>query len=134
MQESRLHKTTNVSSSFILRAVIGIILLCSLTSWIALYLFKIDLLEFLPKIQLCFFYSITKMPCPFCGMTRAFLAIGQLNFTKAFYFHPLSVIALVVMLIYLCSKKFPLWLQYKSWAYLFLLATIATWTIRLIRF
>lgn len=131
MQESKLDKAGNTSSSLILKAVIGIILLCSLASGIALYLFKIDLLKFSPKIQLCFFHSITGMPCPFCGMTRAFLAIGQLNFGKAFYFHPLSIITLVVMIVYLCCKKFPLWLQHKSWAYLFLFATIATWALRL---
>lgn len=132
MQESRLHKTINISSSLILKTIIGIILLCSLASGIALYLFKIDLLGLSPKIQLCFFHSITGMPCPFCGMTRAFLAIGQLNFTKAFYFHPLSIIILSTMIIYLCCKKFPLWLRHKTWAYLFLFVTIATWIFSLI--
>ncbi|MFA5271706.1 MAG: DUF2752 domain-containing protein [Candidatus Omnitrophota bacterium] len=132
MQESKLDKTANAPSSLILKAIIGIILLCSLASGVALYLLKIDLLRFSPKIQLCFFHSITGIPCPFCGMTRAFLAIGQLNFVKAFGFHPLSIIALAIMVIYLCAKKFPLWLQHRAWAYLFLFVTITTWALRLI--
>ena len=124
-------ETKSASSSLILRMITAAVLLCTFSSGIALYFFKIDLIDLCSRIPLCFFHSITGIPCPFCGMSRAFLALGQLNLPKAIYFHPLSVIALAVMIIYLCCKKIPRWLQHKAWAYLFLLATIITWTLRL---
>jgi len=132
MQQIIFHRIKNTPSSLILRLIAGTVLFCSFISGIALYFFKTDLINFSSKIPLCLFHSITGMPCPFCGMTRAFLAIGQLKFIKAFYFHPLSIIILAIMIIYLCGKKIPLWLQHKAWAYLFLLATITAWGLSLI--
>lgn len=127
MQTNLLYRLKNVSSFLTLRAIICAILFCTFISGIAFYLFKINLID----LSLCLFHSITGLPCPFCGMTRAFLAIGQLNFSKAFYFHPLSLVLLAIMVIYLCYKKIPLWLKHKVWAYLFLFATVATWTLQL---
>ncbi len=126
-------KKVAVSSSLILRTLSGIILLCSLASGIALYLFKVDLLELLPKTHFCLFHLITGFACPFCGTTRAFLAMGQLKLMEAISFNPLSVILLVVMVIYLCFKKIPSWLQHNAWAYLFAFTAIMVWAIRLFR-
>lgn len=124
-------KVAAISSSLILRTLCGIILLCSFASGIALYFFKIDFLNLLPKTYFCFFHLLTGFDCPFCGSTRAFLALGQLKLMKAISFNPLSLILMAVMIIYLCFKKIPLWLQNKAWAYLFVLVVIITWTRRL---
>jgi len=122
-----------ISSSLILRTLCGIVLLCSFASGIALYFFKIDLLELLPKTSFCLFHLLTGLDCPFCGSTRAFLSLGQLKFMRAISFNPLALILMAVMIIYLCFKKIPLWLQHKSWAYLFALVIIMTWAIRLVK-
>lgn len=37
----------------------------------------------------CVFRTLTGIPCPGCGMTRALLAVLSLNFSDAFYYHPL---------------------------------------------
>ena len=37
----------------------------------------------------CPFYRLTGIPCPGCGMTRAFLAAARLDFGAAFAYHPL---------------------------------------------
>jgi len=37
----------------------------------------------------CMFKSITNLYCPGCGITRMFLSLFQLDFTKAFYSNPL---------------------------------------------
>ena len=126
-------KKATISSSLILRALAGSILLCSLASGIALYFFKIDFLELLPKTHFCLFRLITGFDCPFCGTTRAFLALGQLNLMKAISFNPLSIILLAVMVIYLYLKKIPLWLQHKAWAYLFAFVVVVAWAMRLAR-
>ncbi len=37
----------------------------------------------------CVFYHTTGIPCPGCGMTRAYLAAMRLDFAEAFRMHPL---------------------------------------------
>ena len=39
----------------------------------------------------CFFKLVTGIYCPACGMTRAFIAILNLNFLDALYFNLLSI-------------------------------------------
>ena len=48
-------------------------------AWLALYLLDIG----------CIFRLVTGIPCPGCGMTRAWLAALRLDFAAAFAYHPL---------------------------------------------
>lgn len=48
-------------------------------AWLALYLLDIG----------CIFRLMTGIPCPGCGMTRAWLAALRLHFAAAFAYHPL---------------------------------------------
>lgn len=48
-------------------------------AWLALYLLDIG----------CVFRLMTGIPCPGCGMTRAWLAALRLDFAAAFAYHPL---------------------------------------------
>lgn len=41
----------------------------------------------------CMFEAVLGIPCPGCGLTRATLAFLQLDFAKAFQFHPLFLLA-----------------------------------------
>jgi hypothetical protein len=45
-----------------------------------------------PTIILCPFRAITGLLCPGCGMTRAFCALGHLEFRRAVHFNALSPI------------------------------------------
>ncbi|HIA70212.1 TPA: DUF2752 domain-containing protein [Candidatus Poribacteria bacterium] len=45
-----------------------------------------ETVHFLP----CVFKSVTSIPCPGCGMTRACLAIFQGEFSTAWRYHPFS--------------------------------------------
>lgn len=38
----------------------------------------------------CIFHSVTDVPCPGCGMTRACIALTHAHFTEAWRYHPFS--------------------------------------------
>ena len=42
--------------------------------------------------QSCPIYWLFHIPCPFCGMTRAHLAMLRLDFAAAFSYHPLFLL------------------------------------------
>ena len=39
----------------------------------------------------CIFKSIFQIPCPFCGLTRAFKELFKLNISKALFYNILSI-------------------------------------------
>lgn len=47
----------------------------------------------------CFFRFFTGIPCPSCGMTRAFLSLLKLDFYRSFYYHSLLIPALITAFI-----------------------------------
>ena len=74
MSNSREHKG---AAELIRRAFscIGVLFI----AWLALYLLDIG----------CVFRLMTGIPCPGCGMTRAWLAALRLDFAAAIAYHPL---------------------------------------------
>lgn len=46
--------------------------------------------ETLPAVSTCVFYRFTGVPCPGCGMTRAFCSLGHAEWRAAWLYHPLS--------------------------------------------
>ncbi|MCR5350612.1 MAG: DUF2752 domain-containing protein [Acholeplasmatales bacterium] len=52
--------------------------------------------------ELCMFKIVFGIPCPSCGMTRAYKNLLMLNFKDAFYYHPLFwlVPIVAILLIY----------------------------------
>jgi len=49
--------------------------------------------------SICLFLNITGIPCPACGMTRAYISLFKGNLAQAFYYHPLFLIPIVVIFI-----------------------------------
>lgn len=47
----------------------------------------------------CLFRFFTGLPCPSCGMTRAFLAFLSFDFAASFAYHPLLIPALITIFI-----------------------------------
>lgn len=74
MNDSRVNKG---AAELIRRALscIGVLFV----AWLALYLLDIG----------CVFRLMTGIPCPGCGMTRAWLAALRLDFAAAIAYHPL---------------------------------------------
>lgn len=48
----------------------------------------------------CFFQFLFHIPCPGCGMTRSLFSLLQLDFTAAFFYHPM-VFSLPLIFLYL---------------------------------
>lgn len=44
----------------------------------------------IPGIDICAFHAWTGLPCPGCGLTRAFCALSHLRFQEAWSLHPFS--------------------------------------------
>ncbi len=48
----------------------------------------------------CVFKKIFNIPCPVCGLTRAFKSIIKLDLIRAYHYNALSVIIFVLLLVY----------------------------------
>ena len=57
---------------------------------IAIYFFVVKKTPEEVSLIPCVFHSVTDIPCPGCGMTRACIALSQANFVAAWYYHPFS--------------------------------------------
>jgi hypothetical protein len=58
-------------------------------------------------LPLCPFLYLTKLPCPFCGMTRALCALAKGEWAAATGLHPLSPLALAVIVALLAGWRMP---------------------------
>ena len=64
------------------------------------------LIWFTGNDSVCVIKVYTGLPCPGCGMTRAFLAAFHAQWDQAFYWHPLWLWILVGPLLYAGLLKF----------------------------
>ena len=53
------------------------------------------------ELDFCFFYNYVGIPCPSCGMTRAFKSLLQFDLGQAFKYHPLFPLVLVLPYLWL---------------------------------
>jgi len=51
--------------------------------------------QFAALMPACLFHSITGLPCPSCGSTRAAMALSHLDLASAFGMNPLAALAAV---------------------------------------
>jgi len=110
---------------------IGAILCIVLFSAIISCFWKINLISYLPDKPLCLFYAFTGKPCPGCGMTRAFLLLGQFKIREALEINLFSVPLLLLMAAYFTFGHIPSWLQTKGLARISLFAVLSFWIVRL---
>lgn len=54
--------------------------------------------------RLCIIKKITGLPCPACGMTRAFFYFFTFDLEKAFYYHPLFPLVIVGFFLIVSQK------------------------------
>lgn len=69
---------------------------------IVLY-FGMKLNSFLTS-TICFIRGSVGIPCPSCGMTRAYKLFSQGDLVGAFHMHPLFFIPIVIVILFLVKK------------------------------
>ncbi len=96
------------------------------------------------KLSFCLFHFITGLPCPSCGMTRGFIAIGNGHFISAILFNPASILVYITtcvgfvlaLLQVATGKKYieTLWAKVKRKVFPIALAVMAiAWSYNLFR-
>lgn len=53
----------------------------------------------------CYFKNTLGVPCPGCGMTRAYVSLIRGDLKDAFYWHPLFLLPPILLIIVLFRKK-----------------------------
>ena len=94
------------------------------------------------KLSFCLFRSIIGLPCPSCGMTRAFIAIGNGDIVAAISLNPASILVYITICIGFAlallqvatGKKYieALWTKVKGKVFPIILAVMAVaWSYNL---
>ena len=52
----------------------------------------------MPLRTTCVFKLITGLDCPFCGLTRSFIAVSHLQFHQAWYFNRAGILIYLLVL------------------------------------
>lgn len=71
---------------------------------------------------LCIYKNLIGIPCPGCGMTRAYISLIHGDIEQAFYFHPLFILPIIIGIIILFKnspKIYPLYQMNAFWLTLF---------------
>lgn len=81
----------------------------------------------------CIFRFLTGIPCPACGMTRAYLSLFRLDFKSAFYYHPLFILLppLILLVLYGDEPNSRIKSKFSLIMLIFLAIFIFTWIYRL---
>jgi hypothetical protein len=132
MAEDMPVKNYHITPEKLLYFSTGVILFLVVSSGILYYCWKINLIDSLPGFSICLFHKITGKPCPGCGMSRAFLLLGQFRIKDALEANLFSGPLLLLMLSYFVFGRVPLWLENKYVVCLFLFAVLLFWMIRLL--
>ena len=82
-------------------------------------------IAFLPVC--CPFHLITGIPCPGCGMTRAFLALAKGDLITAFHYNPFSLLLATIIFLSVFGVDLRVWYRFGYYLYSFLLSVILLW-------
>lgn len=64
----------------------------------------------LPELpQMCHFRSMFHLPCPGCGLTRAFISMGHGRLIDAWYYHPVGVFFYLIVVAQIPFQSWQLW-------------------------
>ena len=110
---------------------IGAILCLVIISGVLFFFWNKNSIDYLHGISLCPFHAVTGKPCPGCGMSRAFLLLGQLKIKEALEMNLFSVPLLLLMITYFTFGRIPLFLKNKNLVNISLFAVLTFWIVRL---
>ena len=78
---------------------------------IAIYTIVVDTSPEEVKLLPCLFHTVTDVPCPGCGMTRACISLSHGQITDAWRYHPFSfiIVGLAIVIAIFPSKMSVAW-------------------------
>lgn len=85
--------------------------------------------EYLPIF--CPFKFVTGIPCPGCGMTRAFLAMAEADFVSAFRHNPFSIPFFVLIVLSTLNVRIAPSERIKTYFYIASLVIVIVWWVSL---
>jgi len=118
--------------SWVLRAGVALALGVTLASGLVRVLCDVDLLRHLSFFPACPFHTASGLSCPGCGMTRAFLLLGQLRVGDALAAHPLAPGLLLAMLWTLAGAPGRARIPRDAVATALLALVLGVWLVRLL--
>jgi hypothetical protein len=91
---------TNYHSSKLLKIAIIIFFCILLISSLCYFTLNLNLINFLPSQFNCPFKEKLNLPCPGCGMTRAFNSLSHGELIAAINYNPLCIVIIFSMALY----------------------------------
>ncbi|WP_425447570.1 DUF2752 domain-containing protein [Dethiothermospora halolimnae] len=82
----------------------------------------------------CYFRNVFGIPCPGCGLSRAFTSFFNGDFIGAIHYHPLFIIPIIVFIVVIFKNNKYINQLYKSNKFwnIVCIILIGTWIIRMI--
>lgn len=94
----------------------------------------ISIISYLIGFSICAFYNITGIPCPACGMTRAYISLFHFDIKSALFFNPLFFIVPFCILPQFLKCFFNIKIKkstQNAYYFLILFILILVWIIRM---
>jgi cytochrome bd-type quinol oxidase subunit 2 len=82
----------------------------------------------------CFFKNLVGIPCPGCGLTRAYEMFFTGNIRKAFYYHPLFLIIPLLVMLYILNLIIKNYKLKKISEIIYLISTMLFISLYVVRF
>ena len=94
------------------------------------FIFRMDPIASVSEVPLCVIRYLTDISCPGCGMTRAMISLGKLDFQAAYLYHPLSFPLFALALLYTVQGRLPAQRYHRLGAGLGVLVVLGVWAGR----
>lgn len=79
-------------------------ILVELLSLILVLSFIFPLFKPLSRNRFCLFYSVLGIDCPFCGLTRSFVAISHLQFKQGFLYNKAGIVIYISFIVLIITE------------------------------